>query len=177
MRRRTILLGVGSLAAGGAAVMGTGSVSTVRAQRNVTGRIAGDGQAYVEFRGNGANGFAVENLGGEMRLDFDGRPDGGNGLNPDAVSTFDDAFRLNNTGRETLAVHIEDTNDRVEFYFGESISDGSASNDRTTTAPLAPGGSPLRVGVRVDLRNTTAQSVFDGDDDFVIVAEDATTNA
>ena len=173
MQRRTWLIGIGSLAAGGAVVTGTGSVSTVRARRNVTGRIAGDGQAYVEFRGNGANGFAVENLGGEMRLEFDNRPDGGNGLNPDAVSTFDDAFRLNNTGRETLAVHIEDDKDRVEFYFGESISDGSTNDDQTTTATLIPGGSPLRVGVRVDLRNTTAQSVFGGDDDFVVVAEDA----
>jgi hypothetical protein len=174
MQRRTLLLGVGSLAASGAVALGTGSISNVRAQRNITARVAGDGSAYLQFQDGSANGFAVENLGSEMRLAFNNDPNGGNGLNEDAVSSFDDVFRLNNTGSENLSVYIEDTKGRVEFYFNEQASDGSLGDNDTETVTLAPGGAPLRVGVRIDLRDVSVSDVFDGsDDDFTVVAEDA----
>lgn len=144
----------------------------MRAQRRVTAQTAGDGQAYLEFQGGATNGFAVENLGGEAVLSFDSRPRGGNGLNPDAVSTFDDVLRLNNTGASVLELSITDTQERVEFYFGEEVSDGSLTDDDTATARLAPGSEPLRVGVRIDLQDTTATAVFGDDDNFTIVAED-----
>jgi hypothetical protein len=178
MKRRTLLLGMGSLAASGAVALGTGSVSSVRAERNITGRVAGDGRAYLEFRAGDANGFAVENLDGEMRLAFNNDPSGGNGLNRDSVSSFDDAFRLNNTGTEDLRVFIEDSKDRVEFYFAEQISDEGAGDDDTERATLAPGADPLSVGVRIDLRDVAPSNVFGGaDDDFTVVAEDAAENA
>ncbi|MUV58424.1 DUF1102 domain-containing protein [Halogeometricum sp. CBA1124] len=177
MQRRTFIGGLGVLAAAGSAVFGTAAVSNVTAERNITASVAGDGSAYLEIREGAANGFAVENLDGAFRLNFANDPDGGNGLNEDAVSSFDDAFRINNTGDETLAVHIEDAKDRIEFYFGEDASDGDYGNDTTVTTTLEPGDDPLMVGVRIDLRDVAAAGVFAGDDDFTIVAEDVDDNA
>lgn len=176
MQRRTFIGGIGVLAAGGSAVFGTSAVSSVTAERNITVTVVGDGSAYLQIREGEANGFAVENLDGQFRLSFGNDPSGGDGLNEDSVSSFDDAFRINNTGTETLSVHIEDVKDRIEFYFGEDVSDGDDGNDRTTTETLGPGDDPLRVGVRIDVRDADAAEVFGGDDDFTIVAEDAKSN-
>jgi hypothetical protein len=177
MQRRTFIAGLGVLAAGGSAVLGTSAVSSVTAERNITATVAGDGKAYLEIQKGTANGFAVENLDGEFRVSLADDPDGGNGLNEDAVSSFDDVFRINNTGEENLKVHIEDAKDRIEFYFGEDAAGSNYGDDTTATAILEPGAEPLKVGVRVDLRDVAAGGVFGGDDDFTIYAEDGETNA
>jgi hypothetical protein len=174
MKRRKFIAGLGVLSAGGSAVLGTSAVSSVTAQRNIGGTVAGDKSAYLKIQKGSNNGFAVKNLDGQFRLGFNDDPDGGNGLNPDAVSSFDDVFQILNTGSETLLVHIEDSKDRIEFYFGESASDGTFKDSDTAKVALGPGAEKLRVGVRIDLRGLTAASgVFEGDNDFTIVAEDA----
>ncbi|HKL28377.1 MAG TPA: hypothetical protein VJ898_03820, partial [Natrialbaceae archaeon] len=49
MDRRKFLVGMGSLAAGGAAVMGTGAFNSTDIRREVSVNVADDNQAYVSF--------------------------------------------------------------------------------------------------------------------------------
>jgi hypothetical protein len=176
MRRRSLIVTLGSIAAGAATVAGTGAVSTMRAERNVTGRVVGDRSAYVSIEPGEDHDFAVDNLDGEFRVAFDNDPTGGAGLNPDSINSFDDVFRVRNTGEEELNVYIEDSQPDLGFYFGEGSNDptqgepGQAGS--TETIRVGPARQAV-VGVWVDLRDQGPGSVFNGDsEDFTIYAED-----
>jgi hypothetical protein len=172
MKRRNMIVTIGSIAAGGATFVGTGAVSSMEAERNVTGRVVGDKSAYVAIREGADHGFAAENTDGEFRVGFDNDPDGGDGLNPDSVNTFDDVFRIRNTGPEKLNVRIEDSNERLGFYFGEEPNDGSFENASTGTVGLESAQEAV-VGVWADLRDVGTGDVFDTQgEDFTVYAED-----
>jgi hypothetical protein len=172
MERRNLLVTIGSIAAGGATFVGTGAVSSMEAERNVTGRVVGDESAYVAIKKGADHGFAVENTNGEFRVAFNKDPNGGDGLNPDSVNTFDDVFRIRNTGPERLDVRIKDSNERLGFYFGEEPNDGSFENASTGTVSLGSAQEAV-VGVWADLRGIGTGDVFDTQgEDFTIHAED-----
>ena len=206
-----------SLAAGGAATMGTGALSSVEAERNIRGRVVGDERAYLEINGfdTTENSYAMETSDNEMLLDFDQDPDYtvfdsddnttdpdptdpdkdlGNdeaeGLNPDAISRFDDVFRIQNDGTEKLDVYITDNLDRVTFYKGGDPTDSlEESGNSVTLHPFDeaadtdddgdpeetsdPAASEVNVGVEIDLTGETSTGdVFTGDDKFTIIAEE-----
>jgi hypothetical protein len=168
-------VGLGSIAAGGATLVGSGAVSSVTAERNVTGRVVGDGSAYLQIEKGEDHGFAVENLDGEFRVAFDDDPDAGeeNGLNPDSVNTFDDVFRIRNTGPEDLRISIEESIDRLGFYFGEEPNDG-VYDDGSTGEVVLDSGKEAVVGLWVDLRDVGTGDVLAGSgEDFVVYARDA----
>ena len=206
-----------SLAAGGAATMGTGALSSVEAERNIRGRVVGDERAYLELNGfdTTENSYAIETSDNEMLLDFDQDPDYtvfdsddnttdpdptdpdkdlGNdeaeGLNPDAISRFDDVFRIQNDGTEKLDVYITDNLDKVTWYTGGDPTDSLEGSDSSVTlAPFDeaadtdddgdpegssdPAASEVNVGVEIDLTGVTSTGdVFNGDDKFTIIAEE-----
>ena len=206
-----------SLAAGGAATMGTGALSSVEAERNIRGRVVGDERAYLEINGfdTSENSYAIETSDNEMLLDFDQDPDYtvfdsddnttdpdptdpdkdlGNdeaeGLNPDAISKFDDVFRIQNDGTENLDVYITDNLDKVTWYTGGDPTDSlEGSGNSVTLAPFDeeadpdgdgineessdPAASEVNVGVEIDLTGVTETGdVFTGDDKFTIIAEE-----
>ena len=206
-----------SLAAGGAATMGTGALSSVEAERNIRGRVVGDERAYLEINGfdTTENSYAIETSDNEMLLDFDQDPDYtvfdsddntkdpdptdpdtdlGNdeaeGLNPDAISRFDDVFRIQNDGTEKLDVYITDNLDRVTFYEGGDHTDSLEKSGNSVTldpfdeaadtdddgdpkATSDPAASEVNVGVEIDLTGKTSTGdVFNGDDKFTIIAEE-----
>ncbi|RLM54013.1 hypothetical protein DVK02_11340 [Halobellus sp. Atlit-31R] len=160
MQRRKLLIGMASLAAGGAATVGTGALSSVQAQRKINGTIVGDEKAYLEINGydTSENSFAVETSGNELSLNFgrDGDYDKFNdsntvgndeaeGLNPDAISSFDRVFRIQNDGTEPLHVYIEDSLEDVSWYGtradGESYpNDGEPTLDQVN---LGAGGNSI----------------------------------
>jgi hypothetical protein len=103
---------------------------------------------------------------------FNNDPGGGNGLNPDSVNTFDDVFRVRNTGPESLNVRIEDSNDDLGFYFGEEPNDGTFGDDSTGSVQVESAEEAV-VGVWTDLRDVGTGGVFDTQgEDFTIYAED-----
>jgi hypothetical protein len=206
-----------SIAAGGAATVGTGALSSIQAQRTISGKVVGDEKAYLEINGydTSENSFAVETRNNQLALDFDADPDYdeydesnsslGNeeafGLNPDAVSSFDRVFRIQNDGTEPLAVYIEDSLDAVSWYGtkkdsedgeppvdpttnGDSIEgrsnavtlqpfDDAEGNDNTDNDPVS---AELDVGVVIDLTGRTSTGeVFGNNNNFTIYADD--TNA
>ena len=129
---------MGSLAAGGAAAIGSGAFTTMSSgSRAVDIQVAGDANSFIGLRGVApwANGDSTE--GGQLALDFAGAFQysyNGEGVNPGSTYRFDDVFAIQNgMGGENedgdkIApkpyVHIE-TNGfaesvEVEFYISDT---------------------------------------------------------
>ena len=104
MERRKFLIGMGSLAAGGAAAMGTGAFASVEATRSVNVNVAGDESAYLGLE---ETSQYAELNGKQLTLDFDDNGHGGQGVNADAVTTFDGVFRMTNNGPNDLDITID----------------------------------------------------------------------
>jgi len=120
MQRRKFLVGVGSLAAGASAAMGTGAVSQFESgDRAIEVETVGDASAYIALQrpddglsdsGDTRNGNFVEFASDKMHLDFtsnnptsarsgdpqQGNSLGGNGVNPDSTYYFDGTFEIRN---------------------------------------------------------------------------------
>ncbi|WP_121304836.1 DUF1102 domain-containing protein [Haloarcula quadrata] len=104
MQRRKFLVGMGSLAAGSAAAMGTGAFASVEATRTVGVNVAGDKSAYL---GLTETSPYAEHNGKQLVLDFSDNNNGGSGINADSVTTFDGVFRMTNNGPNDLDITID----------------------------------------------------------------------
>lgn len=94
MDRRKFLIGMGSLAAGGAAASGTGAFSAARLSRSASVGIANDSNAFIQLVTGGAEGAEkrVKRSAGEFQIDF-GASGSGNGVNDDSryqIGAMDD---------------------------------------------------------------------------------------
>jgi hypothetical protein len=113
MQRRKFIAGVGSLAAGAAAVTGTGAFTTASADRTVEVNVAADSNGFVEISALNDT-YASGTDDGQLELDFNSDSDLGifngdaQGLNPDAEFNFDRVFRVANiSGTGDMRVVIE----------------------------------------------------------------------
>ncbi|WP_139042954.1 hypothetical protein [Halorubrum tropicale] len=134
MDRRKFVIGAGSLAAGGAAAMGTGAFSSVEADRPFEITVADDDVAYLTLtpNDNHPNGNYAKGNNNVFRLDFDGnnQVDGG-GVNGEAVSDFKSVFQIKNQGTQEVGIYVEL---------------GSDANNDVTSPALE---SPDKIGVDV----------------------------
>jgi hypothetical protein len=107
MDRRKFLIGMGSLAAGGAAAMGTGATGVIQTNRDVEFDVAGDGGAYLRLDANTDSGF-VKTSGGseEISFDFAGNSEGAGGVNNNATTTARPAFTLENQNTKPMYVEV-----------------------------------------------------------------------
>lgn len=110
MRRRKLLAGMGSLAAGTAAAMSTGAFSSVTAERTATAEVTDDwdalltmwpmdtynGRKYAQTRDGDDSGTA-------QVLEFDLSGDA-NGLNDEATTVIRDVFGVANAGSRPVYV-------------------------------------------------------------------------
>ena len=99
MQRRKFLLGMGSLAAGGAAAMGTSATSMVRANRSVSASVTGDANANLGLVPKSQHAGYEDN---ELTLYF-------NSLNEDANTRFENIFWIRNNGNQNLSVEAYTT--------------------------------------------------------------------
>jgi hypothetical protein len=116
MQRRNLLIGMGSIAAGGAATIGTGAFTSVEANRNVTVEVAGDASAFLSIDGAKKEDGQytpnaveyVNNVDGSVNLDFTGDDDTGtdigSGINDNATTIFDDLLQITNQGTQGVYV-------------------------------------------------------------------------
>jgi len=112
--RRKFIAGLGALATGSAAAMGTGAFSSVRAERAISVETAGDVNAYLGL--DASESVYAEQTGSTLELQFDGSNSGqdGNGLNANADSVFQNVFSIKNNGQNTV---------RVQVYPGGELED------------------------------------------------------
>jgi hypothetical protein len=115
MQRRKYLAALGSLAAGGAAIGGTGAFSIVRADRSLNATTAGDSAAYLGF--DPSTSVYATGGGSQMTLQFNGANGGqnGSGLNRNADSRFDNVFRIVNQGTNPISVEVADDPNTIGF--------------------------------------------------------------
>ena len=108
MERRKFVVGLGSLAAGGAAAMGTGAFTSQTASRNLTISTAEDPSAYVGLKKlDTPNSQAYISMSGdELIIDVGHNSNGGEGINVDGHTRLDDLFGIDNQGTQTAYVYI-----------------------------------------------------------------------
>jgi len=113
MQRRKFIAGVGSLAAGAAAVTGTGAFTSVSANRTAQINIAGDSSAllalddsgsanadYVEYSSNDEAYINIESDNGELSQNP-------SGINTDASTAINDIFQVRNQGTQNVFVYVD----------------------------------------------------------------------
>ena len=161
--RRKFLAGLGALASGSAAAVGTGAFTSVEASRDVTVSLASDSNAFLQLEALDSN--VAEQSDGTLALDFSGDNSIGNGLNPDATTNFLDVFKIGNQGQNDVAVRV-DARDEIEAahggitgvvpyetettaneagldYNGEVIWNPSGGPDEVSKPAGASGGHPV----------------------------------
>lgn len=124
MERRKFVVGLGSLAAGGAAVTGTGAFTSVQANRGLTVNSRDDSDALLGLQGmDTPNGDAyVESQGNSIAIDLgdsDGDPVGSNGaygVNSNSYTIIRDMLKITNQGSQTVYVHFENAPNKVRFF-------------------------------------------------------------
>ena len=143
MKRRKFLLGVGSTAAAGSALIGSGAFSRVESQRSVTIQVAEDPNAYLGMDKCRIDGSETPNS-SYAHLDDDGHleifmnPENptindsplGEGVNSDSTSWFDNVFQLCNQGKEDACVWIEDNENWPRVGDDANGVDGVDPEDR-----------------------------------------------
>ena len=98
---------MGSLAAGGAATIGTGAFSSVTANRNVDLAIAGDEDAYLRLSPNSDYTYMTDDSQLAVDLTADNTTTGkGEGLNGTADTVIEDAFTIENQGTQAVYVWV-----------------------------------------------------------------------
>lgn len=106
------MMGLGSVAAGGAAVTGTGAFSFAETTRGISVNFAPDDTSLLRLEPSGKpNGAYAELNGGEINFSFDGSDPSvpGSGLNQDSVYLFDEVAHIGNQGTQPVDVQIADT--------------------------------------------------------------------
>jgi len=123
MNRRNVLIGLGTVAAGGGAVLGTGAFSTVEAQRTVDIQTSGDSEAVVQFSLSGQIAGSDNDT-----IKFDTKD-----INADAITKFDGALTITipgSTRGTTYEVEItdgsEDDNDILKNSSADETDSGSS---------------------------------------------------
>jgi hypothetical protein len=123
VNRRSVLVGLGGLVAGGGALIGTGAFTTVEAQRTVNVSTAGDASGFLglapaareDDTSDGAptstvTGTPVESPNeyvsapgdGTIEINLDGNSEGASGLNQNAITTFRNLVKITNNGTQDV---------------------------------------------------------------------------
>ncbi|WP_435072866.1 hypothetical protein [Halorubrum sp. HHNYT27] len=112
--RRKFIAGLGALATGSAAAMGTGAFSSVEANRQVSVDTAGDANAYLGLSGDDEY-VSDDTTEGELTIDL-GSPDEliGDGFNESAVTTVEEIITVTNQGSEGVRVDFAPDEEKYE---------------------------------------------------------------
>jgi len=140
MQRRKFLIGMGSLAAGSAAAMGTGAFSFGQMDRGISAAFVADDQAYLQFINGKENSEYSQTSNGKIEFNFNSNDNAsGHGLNVDSVYLFDDIARIYNHGSQEVDLSVPDTTSdgfwSTNFvpYVGDG--DGASQGSRSSIWP------------------------------------------
>jgi len=164
MRRRKFTIGLGALAAGSAAAVGTGAFTSVEAGRSVEIDVADDADSFLALEGkdtpNGNEYVEDDGTDGTLALDFS-ETELGDGLNQDAETIIRDVFEIANQGTQEVVIGVTDLPDGMSIYADEddvvppegvTLSQDSTGAGSENLPRLEAGEALERVGVifRVD---------------------------
>jgi TFIIF-interacting CTD phosphatase-like protein len=146
--RRKFIAGLGALATGSAAAMGTGAFTSVEASRTLSIDTAGDANAFLSIsKATDSSGNVYPNAkeyvhgnprSGQVSLDFSQADDtsesSASGINKNAKTVFDNLLDITNNGTQEVNLSIESSliasNDGVLGIYAENkLGDGGADNN------------------------------------------------
>jgi len=163
MQRRKFVLGLGSLAAGGAAATGTGAFSFTQTDRNISLDVVADNNAYLALQSQGENSeYSGYNNGKlEFTLDSDANVPG-DGLNPDSVYLFDGIGRVANQGNQKIKLSVPETskNGFWSTNFVAYVGQGTGTNKGSRQSIWPKDGNTGEFDSRLNSR-TNADSLSD----------------
>ena len=163
--RRSVLIGLGSLVAGGGALLGTGAFTTVTAERTVNVSTTGDASAFLQLEpadenDNDNGAYASQSDDGTIVIDLNGNAgtNGGSGLNQDAKTTIRDIVQVTNNGTDpitNLNLTMTDSSDNtltdtISFTSDTDASGPHSHADNILSDSLGTGSS-VEFGIIVDL--------------------------
>ena len=153
------MIGLGSTAAGSAALVGTGAFSeaTVR-NREVNIELASDQDGLLEFHGvagphRESNPY-VEFGGNKVQFNFDGNGDW-DGLNEDSEFHFNSLFRIVNNGQAEVDVWFDHEIPGVTFYRSNNPDRDIESE---VDAIAHPPGTSRSYGISIDTEENDGES-------------------
>ncbi|GAA0287750.1 hypothetical protein [Halobacterium noricense] len=157
MQRRKFIAGLGSLAAAGAAGIGTGAFTTVQANRSVSVSVADDTDALLALTpdpdddntNESENADYLSWNNGQVSINIDDAAGTtGSGVNANATTQINDLFKVVNQGTQAAVVYVDpDSISDSNYTFDNSgtgiMIDPQASNrpngEYTNTSGLAAG--------------------------------------
>lgn len=113
MDRRKFIIGIGSLAAGGAAALGTSAFNVARSDRTMDVEMVGDSDAYLALEETDGEYTSVD-TDGTFSVDF-GDNGRGQGLSENANYVFTDVFKIRNQGTDDISVTMSDSTDSISW--------------------------------------------------------------
>ena len=123
MKRRTAILGLGSLVISGGLAAGTGAFTVVEADRDITVDVADDAEALLgldpDTLDNAA--YATESdgiVGVDISPDADGDFEG-EGVSPFARTTIEEVIEVTNQGTQDVAVFVEASDPSLDELDGD----------------------------------------------------------
>ncbi|OSO90463.1 hypothetical protein B9H04_17020 [Halorubrum ezzemoulense DSM 17463] len=106
--RRKFLAGLGALASGSAAAVGTGAFTSVSANRVVSVDVSDDQNAYLQLRPSKYADFTTTDGNGVLEMDFSGvNGQTGDGVNANATTGFGPELTIRNNGTAPARVVID----------------------------------------------------------------------
>jgi hypothetical protein len=142
MQRRKLLTAMGSLAAGGAAAMGTGAFTSVSANRSVEVQVADDASALlaIDDIDSSPNSEYVDVSGDSVSIDIS--TTNGVGLNNNATTKILDLLKITNQGTQSVYVWASGlpTNPRVALAVQDSSqiqNDGTGAGENQGALSLS----------------------------------------
>ena len=156
MERRKFMIGLGALATGSAAAVGTGAFTSVEADRQVDVTVEDDADAYLGLQ-NGPNDTYFEGEeNGAAALDFSESGNDGSGVNPNAETEFDSVFQIVNQGTQEVTVSLSGDDDIAAGEDDASeLDEGEIGIALASNGTIGTGDDPVDVNVAVNTGNDT----------------------
>ena len=183
MKRRKFIAGAGGVSLGGSGLIGSGAFSRTESNRQLSVQVAEDDNAYLGLEPcdslNGDN-FVAKDEHGHIEIDMSPEntvPAGGEGINSNSESFFDDVLQIRNQGKEKACVwidadvHFDETSVPViDFYVIDD--DGNQRSIRGVEQSVGLDvGQAFCVGIRTYTKNLSEGDTLLKDDEVTINAD------
>ena len=180
MNRRNVLIGLGTVAAGGGAALGTGAFSSVEADRTVTVETAGDASGFLALNGDGT--YVEDDSSDTLTIDLGAL--GAEAFNEEARTVVEGVVTATNNSADGEEIDVGFDNGTSQVpSLDFDMTDGNSNNVKVTlfwgsedsqAVQTVGSGNSADMGAIVDTRSESNGEGTDGASvDVTILAEDS----
>lgn len=170
INRRQTLIGLGALAGGAGAIVGSGAFTTVEAQRDVEIDTAGDGAALLQLDPSGT-GTIVQRDSTDGIIGFDIDSTSASGVNLNARTTFRPALRVTNNGDNTVGFYVDDNTNMGDVLDFQDHSNEDTIVGSSNAIDLSTSGEGKRIDIVIDLLGDRTSSDLTQIETVTLIAE------